>query len=397
MLGCDGSQQSLMIRYVMRYQDHVASRFRRSITSIRSQCSQSNPRHAHVAHGKELFFSGRRQIHSFSVRHLEKTANRCNPAKSLSYVRLVLPLQGIVSTCAMVDNRFASASASAAYDAASGSASSDVPERVLREPLGWAVEGNICSGKTTLCREIAAVVEKEDREASDTDGPRREVLIAYEPIAEDALALFYSDVKKYAFWFQTYMLALRLNEAQSIPMRDSIADSKNGNVKISLLDRSLLGDYAFAIRQYLDGNISEHELRAYHGIRQERGFSDPTATSSTSSASVASQIQKNGRQDIVDGESDSQKSSNQKGRHERQVGLSLLYIDVDPQICHNRIMNRGTKSEMTLPLKYLEDLDAVYINLLLKVCCFFSASLIAKVHLYTDRNNSLNVTREQTD
>ena len=259
----------------------------------------------------------------------------------------------------------AAASSAAAAAAAAASASS-APVGVLgggggpvhTEPLGWAVEGNICSGKTTLCRHVHAASVS----GSASRSGLRQVTVAYEPIAEDALALFYGDVPKYAFWFQTYMLALRLSEAQSLGIGSAAAIEGSAT---ALLDRSLLGDMAFAVRQHLDGNISEQELAAYHAIRRERGFDDPTACAGTE-ASTSSSGDGEGRVD---------------GRRRRQSAVSLLYIDVDPAVCHERIARRGVEAERAIPLQYLEDLDAVYINLVLKVRWHQCAPQIEEVYL----------------
>ena len=212
------------------------------------------------------------------------------------------------------------------------------------------------------------------------------VRVMYEPVSPEALSLFYSDTRKYAFWFQTYMLALRLGEASAVKQRQQRRqqrrrqltssgtdettrcreDADEEKEPVALLDRSLFGDYAFAVRQALDGNISEEELRAYVAIRDERGFGDPTGSI------VAARSACGGGDDARTTKEASEEggeaaAAEGEEEEEEEEDVALLYIDVDPEVCFNRIASRGNEAEQTIPLRYLDDLDAVYVNLVLKV------------------------------
>lgn len=152
------------------------------------------------------------------------------------------------------------------------------------------------------------------------------------------------------------MLTLRMSELNSVNQQmnpiNAIENGNESNLQITLLDRSLIGDAAFCYRMHLDGNISDVEMKAYNSIREERGYyrnGDPTTMNNDT---------------IVD----------------QNNVITLLYIDVDPLVCHERVLKRGVSSEKDgVSLTYLDNLDAVYVNLVLKVgfpcTCFFTSFL----------------------
>ncbi len=92
-----------------------------------------------------------------------------------------------------------------------------------------------------------------------------------------------------------------------------------------LLDRGVIGDAIFAWLHKSSGNISPSDWSIYTSVckqRQPRKLSDC-------------------------------------------VGV-LVYLDVEPATCLQRITARGRDSEEKIPLEYLETLDAAYFTLLMK-------------------------------
>lgn len=97
-----------------------------------------------------------------------------------------------------------------------------------------AIEGNICAGKTTLCRHI-----------KNKYGDK--VVIVLEEINPYFLQCFYKDPALYCFPFQLYTLSSRLSRIQYYPEK-------------SILDRSLIGDIIFATTNYILGNIKKKDF-----------------------------------------------------------------------------------------------------------------------------------------
>lgn len=96
------------------------------------------------------------------------------------------------------------------------------------------VEGNIASGKTTLCRLL----------------PGR---LIEEHVAPSLLRLFYAKPERYAF-------ALQL--AQCLSRRHVFATALAGADQC-IIDRSIVGDFAFAAWNHACGNLTDDEWAAY--------------------------------------------------------------------------------------------------------------------------------------
>lgn len=106
-----------------------------------------------------------------------------------------------------------------------------------------SIEGNIGAGKTSLLQNIT----KNHKE--------------YRVIEEEVnalLPLFYDNLKKYAFALQWGMLKSRIYQSNLFWIEKKLYD-----YLAYILDRSVVGDYGFAIYNYLIGNLSETEMDAY--------------------------------------------------------------------------------------------------------------------------------------
>jgi len=111
-----------------------------------------------------------------------------------------------------------------------------------------AFEGNIGAGKSTLCSKFKQV--------------HPDKCSLYKEMGnEKFLQLFYSNPAKYGFAYQWGMLKTRrfqLSLAQH--------DSKHGRIppkQFYFWDRSMVGDYIFALWNHLLGSISQQEMLVY--------------------------------------------------------------------------------------------------------------------------------------
>lgn len=114
-----------------------------------------------------------------------------------------------------------------------------------------AIEGAIGVGKTT-----AGMLLKDSYEHGN-----EKVAFFEEKVSEELLSLFLNDMKRYAFAFQLSMLESRINTQKEARC---FADSGG----IAIIDRSTIGDRAFAQLQLHKGNITEEEWAVYNAIYQ---------------------------------------------------------------------------------------------------------------------------------
>lgn len=113
------------------------------------------------------------------------------------------------------------------------------------------IEGVIGAGKSTIC------------EATVKHGNGRAIMLE-EKIEPALLELFYANPSQYAFCFQLHMLESRTN-ANALQMLRIETTPTNGlpRPSIALLDRCVLGDYVFAVANYLLGKINDEEMGVY--------------------------------------------------------------------------------------------------------------------------------------
>lgn len=111
------------------------------------------------------------------------------------------------------------------------------------------IEGNIASGKSTLCEELVDFLNSKGFNAK----------LYKEPILQDYLDMFILNQSQYAFGFQMTMLV----ENQCM-YSDAVDFTKAGG--IAILDRSFLGNQVFCRVQYERGNITDQEFKVYQSV-----------------------------------------------------------------------------------------------------------------------------------
>jgi deoxyadenosine/deoxycytidine kinase len=112
------------------------------------------------------------------------------------------------------------------------------------------IEGNIAVGKSTFMRTM-----------------QRQCPAVYcraENVASQFLAAFYAEPARYAFALQMMQLARRQGELECACIHLVHADTS------TFLDRSVLGDYAFALWNTAAGNLTRAEWQMYRAEAGER-------------------------------------------------------------------------------------------------------------------------------
>jgi len=172
------------------------------------------------------------------------------------------------------------------------------------------LEGNICAGKSTICKHIR-------KELGDSS-------VLQSELTEDKfLSAFYQNMQHFAFPFQMFMLTTRLFQAN-----EGRRLSKQG--KLVLTDRGILGDWTFARKNWLDSNLDDEQYAIYQDTVNKRALTN---------------------------------------LHEK-VDLTV-YLDVEPEECSWRMRElRKTQAEEGVLTEYLVGIDDVYfegmINMLAK-------------------------------
>lgn len=163
------------------------------------------------------------------------------------------------------------------------------------------IEGNISSGKTTLGKRIEKYFNLEGYNCKFFEEYRN----------KDLLDQYICDMKKYAYSFQIFMLNRRIQT-----YREAIEHTKLGG--ISVIDRSIMGDWTFCKFQVKKGNITKDEFNVYESIIKSENIITPHF---------------------------------------------ILYLDCDLERCMNRIKQRNITSEIKgYNIDYLNDLSNEYEN-----------------------------------
>lgn len=162
------------------------------------------------------------------------------------------------------------------------------------------IEGVIGAGKTTLAGKLANLLTR-------VGIP---VKFFEENVNTHLLGLFLADMKKYAFAFQLLMPAQRRNIYLQAMEFSRI---HNG---VSIIDRSLYGDLAFANMHHDMGNIDDAEWKAYESLMSNDPLPQPSV---------------------------------------------IIYLDVDTEVAMARIKarNRGTEAN-AYTSEYIQGLDGNY-------------------------------------
>lgn len=172
------------------------------------------------------------------------------------------------------------------------------------KPIIW-VEGIIGAGKTTLARILGKAL-----------GMR----VLEEPVDSNPyLERFYGDPKRWAYAMQIHLLAVRYG-MQQLAAYEAVSGTHNG----VLLDRGLPGDRVFARLHTLEENISDLEWETY-----QRFYDIMTCSLIPPSM--------------------------------------LIFLDVEPEIAHERVKERSRNAEARIPLKYLQDLRKGYLDLMVEI------------------------------
>lgn len=191
-----------------------------------------------------------------------------------------------------------------------------------------AMEGLIGIGKSTLSLKM-----KEDYPD--------ECEIYSEETNESFLQLFYSNPAKYGFAMQWGMLKSRLFQ-----LRLSQHDTKHGRWpyrELYFWDRSMVGDYIFALLNHLKGSLSREEMKVYES---EFGGSFKNAKSIP---------------------------------HFKDIDLFVLMSD-EPSQCKYRLENvRKNTSESSIPLDYYEGLDDIHFYAFMKMLTEKLAKVVVQV------------------
>ena len=163
------------------------------------------------------------------------------------------------------------------------------------------IEGNIGSGKSTLTKALAQLAG---------------VKAFYEPVEENPyLDLFYSNPRRYALEMQFWLMSRRF-ELHEQAIRHIWQTGQS-----VIMDRSIYGDWVFAKKNWLDGNIEDVGYQSYlkHREVMNRYLLVPHTT---------------------------------------------LWLNAHPVTCRDRITERGRDCEKTIPLSYLEGLHKLHAELM---------------------------------
>lgn len=160
------------------------------------------------------------------------------------------------------------------------------------------IEGSISAGKTTLGKDMVELFSQQNIPAKFFSEYNNEQL----------LAQYIGDMKKYSYVFQLLMQAHRINNYKC-------AKEFSNAGGVAIVDRSIIGDYAFALMQKNKGYLSHDEWAIYLKIFTQENMIEP------------------------DG---------------------IIYLTCDIETIVERITKRGIDCEKSYNVQYLEDLANSY-------------------------------------
>lgn len=175
-------------------------------------------------------------------------------------------------------------------------------------------ESLIGAGKSTLCKSIDYTLDSYDYPT-----------IWYpEPINRSFVKLFYSNIPRYAFSFQSIIIRERTHI-----YTDGLKFVMN-NGGIAAIDRGPYGDLSFALMHRKSGNINPAEFAVYTELIEEYPF--PT---------------------------------NEIRSKYTDVKRYVVYLECSPEKCRERIIKRGNQEEIDgVTLEYLQGLEDSYFKIL---------------------------------
>jgi len=168
--------------------------------------------------------------------------------------------------------------------------------------LIFTFEGLIGSGKSTICKSIVKYLDKSKS--------------IYEPVYPKLLDMYYKNPKKYAFNFQSIIVRERM-WIYNDTMRSSLPYLYN-------IDRSIIGDLAFALMHIKKDNFTPEEIDVYLELLDNI----------------------NTKQNIT-----------RKNY--------IIYLNCSPEKCRNRLIKRNNNQEIkNCSIEYLHDLELAYKSIL---------------------------------
>lgn len=174
-----------------------------------------------------------------------------------------------------------------------------------------AIEGNIGAGKTSICAELSKYSHQYKILKEEING-----LLPY----------YYEDPKKYAFAFQWTMLKSRIYQFNIAYTENKFRKDIN-----YVVDRSVLGDYAFAIHNFLLGTLSSNEMDVY----------EETLGGNLNNLTDIPYVKNT---------------------------LKIIFINTEPEICKYRVENlRKVPCESNIPLEYYVGIDDIYFHMLIEI------------------------------
>lgn len=123
------------------------------------------------------------------------------------------------------------------------------------------LEGLIGVGKTSCGNSLASFLNDAGLESKFFPEYRNDML----------LDQYISNMDRYSFSFQLFMLAKRAEI-----YREAQRYAKTG--AIAIIDRSIVGDWAFAYMQFKNGKMSEQEWDTYQSMVEQEKFPEPSYT-----------------------------------------------------------------------------------------------------------------------
>jgi deoxyadenosine/deoxycytidine kinase len=184
-----------------------------------------------------------------------------------------------------------------------------------------SIEGNIGAGKSTLFENIQKFIGEYNMNTDNHIVFIREPVDIWEKVTENnkpILELFYENPKVYASMFQTMVLASQIKLIQ-----ETIQNNPQCTTIIS--ERSLeSGHYLFTKMLVDDGFMRPIEYQIYKLLFETQ---------------MHETLKKNG----VSGKAD-----------------TILYLDIEPTVCSQRIKIRSRKGEESITLEYLQKCEMYY-------------------------------------
>lgn len=172
-------------------------------------------------------------------------------------------------------------------------------------PVVW-IEGLIGAGKSTLTKLVAEKLR---------------LRAVYEPVDDNPmLTKFYQDPKKYAFPMQMLLMAKRHAMQQLAAWEATHGTDYQG----AIVDRGLPGDRVFCKLHVSEGNIEPEFWDVYDTFYTVMSLNLPTPS-------------------------------------------LLVFLDVEPEVAHERMQKRARAAETGVPLDYLKKLRRGYLDLLVEI------------------------------